>query len=539
MLKIVKRACAATPLLVIFSVAWIPPQAFAQISLCIPGLTCPSPDTTPPTVSITSPASGATVSGTINVTANASDNQGVAGVQFQLDGANLGAEDTAAPYSISWNTTTASNGSHTLTAVARDAAGNRTTSSPVTVTVSNTAPPPPPPSATKRYEETDPSVSFSPGWNQDAGWFAWSGGTAQESMTPGTQATFSFTGTSVTWLGMRGPDSGIARVSVDGVFVSQVDMFARSYEVHIPVFVAKGLSNSGHTLTIEVTGLKSTDPQAASSPFALVIVDAFDVPAQVVSQLQDTDPDVTFTAGWTAGDTSKSWSGWFATVSTTPGARATLTFNGTSVSWIGYRGPDAGIANVYLDGSFAGQVDLYFSAPREQAIVFTSPPLADGNHTITIEATGQKNTASSGTQVVVDAFDVMRPGTRFEETESSVITYTNPGDWVQGNLNRAWSLGTIAASNVPGARATFTFTGTSVSWIGSRKSTTGIANVYLDGAFVTQVDTYFPTDGLQDTIFTSPPLAAGSHTLTVEVTGQRNPASASTYVVVDAFDVRP
>ena len=56
---------------------------------------------------------------------------------------------------------------------------------------------------------------------------------------------------------------------------------------------------------------------------------------------------------------------------------------------------------------------------------------------------------------------------------------------------------------------------------------------------MTQVDTYFPTDGLQDTIFTSPPLAAGSHTLTVEVTGQRNPASASTYVVVDAFDVRP
>src|SRR5204863_2248951 len=59
------------------------------------------------------------------------------GVQLQLDGANLGAEDTASPYSSSWNTTTASNASHTLTAIARDAAGNRTTSSPVTVTVSN------------------------------------------------------------------------------------------------------------------------------------------------------------------------------------------------------------------------------------------------------------------------------------------------------------------------------------------------------------------------------------------------------------------
>ena len=100
------------------------------------------PDTTPPTVSITSPVSGATVGGTTSVTANASDNVGVVGVQFLLDGANLGAEDTAAPYSVSWNTTTANNGSHTLTAVARDAAGNRTTSAAVTVTVFNDTTPP-------------------------------------------------------------------------------------------------------------------------------------------------------------------------------------------------------------------------------------------------------------------------------------------------------------------------------------------------------------------------------------------------------------
>ena len=63
------------------------------------------------------------------------------GVQFRLDGANLGAEDTTSPYSVSWNTTTVANGSHTLTAVARDAPGLTTTSTAVTVTVSNAAPP--------------------------------------------------------------------------------------------------------------------------------------------------------------------------------------------------------------------------------------------------------------------------------------------------------------------------------------------------------------------------------------------------------------
>ena len=97
-------------------------------------------DTTSPTVSITAPASGATVSGTQAVTANATDDVGVAGVQFSLDGTDLVSEDTSAPYSVSWDTTGAGNGTHVLSAVARDGAGNRTTATNVSVTVANTAP---------------------------------------------------------------------------------------------------------------------------------------------------------------------------------------------------------------------------------------------------------------------------------------------------------------------------------------------------------------------------------------------------------------
>src|SRR5439155_23760285 len=93
-------------------------------------------------VSITAPAAGATVSNTVTVSATASDNVGVAGVQFKLDGATLGAEDSTSPYSASWDTTTAANGSHTFTAVARDAAGNQTTSGSATVTVANDVTPP-------------------------------------------------------------------------------------------------------------------------------------------------------------------------------------------------------------------------------------------------------------------------------------------------------------------------------------------------------------------------------------------------------------
>src|SRR2546422_5068215 len=95
-------------------------------------------------VTVTSPADGSPVSGTVPVSASVTiiGSLTVRGVQFKVDGANLGAEDTSAPYSVPWNTTTASNGSHTLTAVATDLLGGTWTSDPVTVTVFNDTTPP-------------------------------------------------------------------------------------------------------------------------------------------------------------------------------------------------------------------------------------------------------------------------------------------------------------------------------------------------------------------------------------------------------------
>ncbi len=97
-----------------------------------------SNDTTPPTVAITAPQNNATVSDIVQVTANAGDNTGVSGVRFLVDGTATGAEDTTAPYALNWDSRAVGNGAHTLTARARDAAGNTTTSAPVNVNVANT-----------------------------------------------------------------------------------------------------------------------------------------------------------------------------------------------------------------------------------------------------------------------------------------------------------------------------------------------------------------------------------------------------------------
>ncbi|MFZ2407078.1 MAG: Ig-like domain-containing protein, partial [Methylobacter sp.] len=100
----------------------------------------PPPDTLPPSVSLTAPAAGATISGIVTISVDAADNVGVAGVQFQLDGNPLGAEITGAgPYSFAWDTDTTTGG-HSLTAVARDAAGNTATSGSITVSVDKGVP---------------------------------------------------------------------------------------------------------------------------------------------------------------------------------------------------------------------------------------------------------------------------------------------------------------------------------------------------------------------------------------------------------------
>ena len=124
----------------VLHIEWIPGDATP------PGGT---DDKTPPTVVMQGPADGSEVSGTITLGAIASDNVGVTSVEFFVDGNSIGSRDTSAPYGVKLDTTDLPDGTVALLAVARDAAGNETTSAPLTVTIDNggSEPPPPPPPA--------------------------------------------------------------------------------------------------------------------------------------------------------------------------------------------------------------------------------------------------------------------------------------------------------------------------------------------------------------------------------------------------------
>jgi hypothetical protein len=100
----------------------------------------PPPDSTPPSVAITAPAEGATVFGLVSVSATASDDVGVVGVRFFVDGTPLGSEVLSAPYTVSWNASSQTPGAHVITAVARDQAGNTRTSEARHLTVVSSGP---------------------------------------------------------------------------------------------------------------------------------------------------------------------------------------------------------------------------------------------------------------------------------------------------------------------------------------------------------------------------------------------------------------
>jgi hypothetical protein len=255
-------------------------------------------------------------------------------------------------------------------------------------------------------------------------------------------------------------------------------------------------------------------------------------------RVQETDLDTQYSDGWVHANKAHDWSGGTAASSVGP-ASMSFSFTGTRIRWIGWRESGAGIARVLLDGEPVGRVDLYSNTIKLRAPVFTSKELKQGPHILTIEATGTADNRSTGTAVIVDAFEIVSLDTtarphidRIEETDTTV-SFTGTWNVDQGCI--ACSGGKDNYAQGPDALASFSFTGTRVRWLGWRKQAGGIAYVYLDGAFAAEVDLHSHTTSAQAPIFTSDVLAQGPHTLLIEASGGNNPAALGSVVSVDAF----
>lgn len=246
-------------------------------------------------------------------------------------------------------------------------------------------------SAGTRIEESAPDVTLG-GWAGRADSAA-SGGSYRDSARTGSTASFTFSGTSVTWLSRKGPGNGVATVTIDGVSKGKVDLYSATGGPLARSF--SGLAARKHTVVVKATGTRN----AASIGYA-VAVDGFTVGSATT---QETAPTVRYDR-W-AGGTAAAASGGQYRVSAAAGDTIGLVFSGTAVDWVTATGPGWGRARVLIDGVDRGLIDLYAPTATWQ-VAKPYSGLAPGVHVLTVKVLGAKSASATSTKVPVDGFTV-------------------------------------------------------------------------------------------------------------------------------------
>ena len=248
----------------------------------------------------------------------------------------------------------------------------------------------------------------------------------------------------------------------------------------------------------------------------------------VTTRFEQDHPSVAYAGTWYPNTMSLHSQG-SAVLSVEGGAHATFSFSGWRVCLVGYRDEWSGIARVSLDGALQATVDTYRTPFQAQSTLFSATQLAPGRHTLDVEVTGTRNAAAGSAWVWIDAFEAT---TRTEEDDAAV-SYT--GAWFADGLPVHSGQRAMKAMDA-GARASFHFSGTVVSWIGYRDVHSGIATVSIDGAARAELDTYTPVAQPQAVVYTLSGLAAGDHTLDIGVAGRHHPLALGDWVWIDAFE---
>jgi len=263
-----------------------------------------------------------------------------------------------------------------------------------------------------RYEQNDPRITYTGVWYPNTNPLE-SGGSAVLANLRGSQVIVIFNGTGIDWIGASDYYSGICYLTLDGV-PATVDtsngagpggptLYQQTlYSVH-------GLTPGVHRMTIEVIHSHDADTNAS-----WIWVDAFDIEngtlvggtqAAGAGLSQQGDIAANYSGHWFQNSGTQ-YSGGSVNLAVDTGARVDFTFNGTSITWIGYRDEWSGLAQVLIDGVMQSTVDTYLTPSAAQTPVYSQSGLSPGTHVLSIIATGTHDAASGGSWIWVDAFQV-------------------------------------------------------------------------------------------------------------------------------------
>ena len=285
------------------------------------------------------------------------------------------------------------------------------------------------------------------------------------------------------------------------------------------VFVGWDSASSGFTCS-------STGDCTVTMDVAKTVNATFNSTGGGTTTLKDNDPAVAYN-GW-FGVADSAANGGFYRMSHVKNDKATWKSPvTTSITWVTRTGPDQGKASVTIDGTNKGTVDLYSPAPGTLNKVYSG--LTSNVHTIVIKVLLAQNISSSGFNVILDAFIV---GATTTQESATKITY----DTWKGVVQAKATDGAYRSATAATATVTVTFTGTSIDWKTTKGPAYGKASVTIDGASKGTVDMYQATTAWQSLISYGG-LFSGSHTMVIQVLGQKNASATSTKVVVDGFIV--
>ena len=214
----------------------------------------------------------------------------------------------------------------------------------------------------------------------------------------------------------------------------------------------------------------------------------------------------------------------------------TLTFTGTSIGVVGYRGTSGGNAAITLDGVAQGTVSFHAATGAHQATIWAKDGLKAGAHVLQVKPLGTKPAGSKGTWVYVDRFTV--DGAAVEESAPSVVDGFARTSTAKASASAYESMDHVKASRRVAPSTTLAFKGTGISWLGTKTKTSGKAAVYIDGVKKATVDLYSSSTSYKRTLWTSARLTSKVHTITVVVLGSKRTSAKGYNVSVDAFTIR-
>ncbi|HLY73792.1 MAG TPA: PA14 domain-containing protein, partial [Planctomycetota bacterium] len=224
-------------------------------------------------------------------------------------------------------------------------------------------------------------------------------------------------------------------------------------------------------------------------------------------------------------------------------------FSGTDFQWIGKKGPNFGIASLFLDGNSVGTVDAYNSTELHQQVLYSTSGLANNPHVFQMKIgtypSPARNPASSNWYQVMDGFTTSGTPLNLPMISPQNGSVTKNGSWSFGPNDLSGAYCWSNDRSTP-ASLTLPFSGTGFEVYGHPEGEDGMMDVYIDGSYVTTVDQYNPlldsvlSDSTNDTLlYAKAGLPAGSHTLRVVVSQSKNPSALNYYTQIDGFIVLP